>query len=579
MTSCSTFTAGNGVLITGAGTSGANYIGTVSSCTGTTLTVTPTTATSVASGHVVQHDETAAFIAAIAAIQAQSDKQGTIYLSSYNGTGAAAVYLINGPLQDTGGANAVIPLPKVGNYSTQLTRIMITGFDVPPAAQISVYSGAVIQTSLPTGNLFGGYDSSSEWLPYPFTNVDFVLNDLSIYAYSNPCSVMVNGTYLLGLELTNVSLISSLTYPTPSCTTGAGVLYPSGGNNLTLAADNLNLAGWYRGAVFGEHTHIGRAYGANNVKGFVFDSQSTQGNSISADYLWCQLCTNMISAGSSPTEINVTVADSEVSTTTTIYDPSSLLHGIVNVTVPYSDGRSTSTVAAPTINGATNLKVYNLVTGACFGFCPVPVMIGTSPIVVAGSSISCPTCGVGTAGAILNITGSVTVSGCTIVGSQCVVGTAGTTVIFSSIPSGYRALKILFTGASSVSGGSGVHLQFNGDTGTNYSSQTVSGYQTSVTGGQFLSVASVDIFNMSGSGAPLHQPGTAEITVDLYSGTVFTKMAKSSFFANGALAENNVNNSIMGFNWNSTAAIASASFIADSGNFVVGSSFSVYGIQ
>jgi hypothetical protein len=177
--SCSTFSAGNGIFITGAGTAGANYIGTVVSCNGTDLTVAPATSTSVASGVVVQHDETTAFLAAFAAIAANSRKTGTIW-------GPDGAYLVNGPLLDTGGVNAILPLPK-----STLVAISIKGFTPPAWNNAAV--GFNIKTSATTGNLIAGP------LP-PFTNVKLDIENVTIKAPVNTGAVMVNATNILAFQ-------------------------------------------------------------------------------------------------------------------------------------------------------------------------------------------------------------------------------------------------------------------------------------------------------------------------------------------------------------------------------------------
>lgn len=363
--SAANWVVGNGIYIAGAGSAGAPYIGQVTVISGTTFTISPATSTSVTSGALVQHDETAAFRAAIAAIAALPAPQGTIQLQSYLGNGSGAVYLVNGPLQDTSHANAILLMPSIASYSTQLTKITIAGTTEPPSNQTANAAGAIIQTSLATGNLIAGYATGG--LINPFTNVGLSLVNLTFRTYSNPGCVVINGTNLLTLEATNVRVDAGSTSPLPTTTTGAAIIYPMGGNEVRLAADNVVIAGYYRGVVTGEHLQFSSIYGANCVNMLVVDCQSTQGNSVQGDYLWGQLNTNLIAAGSSVTEVYIAVADNEVTTSLFLNDPSNLLHGIINVNTPYNDGRSTSTVTTPSINGGTNVSVYNLSTGVTFG--------------------------------------------------------------------------------------------------------------------------------------------------------------------------------------------------------------------
>ena len=229
--SCSTFTANEGVYIAGAGAAGAAYIGTVVTCTGTTLTVTPATSTSVSSSNKVQHDESAAFNAALSALNTTG---GTIYLP--DGT-----YLVNGPLQDTSGANAIIPMPKVN--SGQIV-ISIQGFTLPNWDTSA--AGAIIQTSLPSGNLIGGYDSAST-IPN-FTSVTLDLENLTFRSYTNPGFVVVNATTLLALQAKHLLINtqgSGVTLPTN--TAGAGILMPEVLNQVQNELDDVMSAGYYTG--------------------------------------------------------------------------------------------------------------------------------------------------------------------------------------------------------------------------------------------------------------------------------------------------------------------------------------------
>ncbi len=80
VTSCASFTpsdfsnfgANSGVSIDGAGVAAARYVGTLVSCSGTTMTVSPATSTSVSAGAVVRHNDTVAIAAAITAASANS---------------------------------------------------------------------------------------------------------------------------------------------------------------------------------------------------------------------------------------------------------------------------------------------------------------------------------------------------------------------------------------------------------------------------------------------------------------------------------------------------------------------------
>ena len=150
------------------------------------------------------------------------------------------------------------------------------------------------------------------------------------------------------------------------------------------------------------------------------------------------------------------------------------------------------------------------------------------------------------------------------------LGSATASYTFSSIPSTYTDLVLVFNGSAS-SGTPLVTLQFNGDTATNYSDTTLSGNGTSATSGRDSSVAQI-----YASGADSLTTGISQLIVNLqnYSNTTTYKtiITRSGNAANGTSA-------VVGL-WRSTAAINSIKvFNHTATNFAVGSTFTLYGIQ
>lgn len=284
---------------------------------------------------------------------------GTLWIPAHQ------TYNVNGPLQDTGGANAVIVLPPAPLVVGTTKPIRIKGLGNP-----NVYGGlgaAVLQTTVNTAsaNFIGGYVASG---PYGgFINTDFMLEDIQIKTTAtNPAMAMVNAKFFATSQINNVT-ISSAAPGIPSATTSVGYVSPVLSNNVSVSIDHLTVVGFYKLAQISEHAHIGHIEGANSHLGYVFDTEpgtdpthSTWGNTVSIDYLWCQICDYAISAGVSQTTVNIQAADFEVTTTAAVNDPSNLLFGIVNYNVPYNDARSTSTIDRAIVVGAANLQMKNL---------------------------------------------------------------------------------------------------------------------------------------------------------------------------------------------------------------------------
>jgi hypothetical protein len=347
--SCSLFSTGNNLLIPGAGVSGATYFGAVSTCTGTTLTLAVATSTFVTSGTLVQHDESTAFQSAITALAVPG---GVIYAND-------GWYLINGPFQNIGTANAVLQMPSIAYNGGSEISIRIQGFSAPTGNS----TGAVLQTSVSGGNFLGGYDAGGT---YPgFTAVAATLRNLRFVGPNNPNITMIEGYFFSGLEIDHVVVdTSTYNYGTPSNTSTIGVDMPSAQNNLTDTVADLQSYGFYTGLRASEHTSITSAYASNSVNCFVFDtghSASGSPNGIQAAYLWAgQSCTNGIAAGTYATYVNVQLIDLEANTSHGITDPSNLLSGEIHYAVPYTAGALAVCNAA--INGAANvnLSLYNL---------------------------------------------------------------------------------------------------------------------------------------------------------------------------------------------------------------------------
>ena len=357
VTSCSTFLAGNGVLITGAGTAGANYIGTVASCTGTTLTVNPATSTSVANGTNVQHDETAAYLAAVSALNTAGG--GNIWIPN-------GLYLLGGPLLQTSGANAVLPMPVLPNYENPEVSISFKG--TQPALGAPPNPGAVLEFFNTTGNSIGGYDSATGGGFPPFTNVWLDMEDVTVIGPTNPGSVGINAGTILDFTARNV-VVETTNNATPSNAAGIGIKMPQVQNGLRTQLTNVAEGGYYTGMVLTEHTQANFIYAANSYTCYTADSQGTlsppiAANSLSIGYAWCGVATvgltgpSNATPGQDPQTISIQNLDLEQISGNGIYDPHNNLQGIVNFAVPYT--YDSTSVCNANVSGGGNLTINAL---------------------------------------------------------------------------------------------------------------------------------------------------------------------------------------------------------------------------
>lgn len=203
-------------------------------------------------------------------------------------------------------------------------------------------------------------------------------------------------------------------------------------------------------------------------------------------------------------------------------------------------------------------------------------------VVIGGGAGATPTAtSAGTAGQVLVSNGSGSPptfqTGMVLIQEQELSG-AVATVTFSSIPATFRNLQLIICGrCSAASNYQDIYAQFNGDTGANYSRETVLGQVTTASAAQNTSSATAPIGGMAGATSDANAPGVITILIPNYIGTTFDKAATSMSGAmNGALSSWLVESTA--FHWNSTAAINAILLgVVGGSNFNIGSVFSLYG--
>jgi hypothetical protein len=155
--------------------------------------------------------------------------------------------------------------------------------------------------------------------------------------------------------------------------------------------------------------------------------------------------------------------------------------------------------------------------------------------------------------------------------------TTTTTVVgnvnFSSIPSTYTDLIIVVVGADNTDNTRGTYLRFNSDTGSNYSITELRGNGTSA----FSTRAGITAASIAYSVTP---DTTLGYSVNI--GNIMN-YANSTTFKTVLARENSLTTTYGGSGaivslWRNTAAITSID-VLESGNFKIGSTFSLYGIK
>ena len=150
------------------------------------------------------------------------------------------------------------------------------------------------------------------------------------------------------------------------------------------------------------------------------------------------------------------------------------------------------------------------------------------------------------------------------------------TVTFSSIPSTYTDLVLVISNAVSIATNTpGACISFNSDTASNYSSTHLEGTGTSALSNRQTSQSNINSGYNIGLSSSSTQPATIIINIMNYANTttyktILSRNAQTAGTAPGTGATVGL--------WRSTAAINSMAITAQTGNFAIGTTFSLYGV-
>jgi hypothetical protein len=155
-----------------------------------------------------------------------------------------------------------------------------------------------------------------------------------------------------------------------------------------------------------------------------------------------------------------------------------------------------------------------------------------------------------------------------------VLGSSATAITFSSIPGTYTDLVIVASILPSVSTNQ-PYVQFNTDTGTgttNYSTTSLRGDGSSAASGRHTN--QFGWFPVPGPGIGTNgNPEPWLISIMDYANTTTFKSGLSRFNNASSIVSANAHL------WRNTAAITTTTITMESGNFAIGSTFRLYGIQ
>jgi len=154
------------------------------------------------------------------------------------------------------------------------------------------------------------------------------------------------------------------------------------------------------------------------------------------------------------------------------------------------------------------------------------------------------------------------------------LGSSTGTVTFSSIPSTYTDLVLIFTGTTTSSNNE--FIQFNSDTGTNYSDTWVAGFGP----GASPNPDSGRHSNATGSYTGNNTTAQAIKIINIfnYANTTTYKTAITRW-SSGSGSDYNAAAMALVSLWRSTAAINSIALYRAAGTYNSGSTFTLYGIK
>lgn len=155
-----------------------------------------------------------------------------------------------------------------------------------------------------------------------------------------------------------------------------------------------------------------------------------------------------------------------------------------------------------------------------------------------------------------------------------VLAAATATVSFTGIAQTYRDLIVVGQARSTKAATTDeVLIQYNGDTAAHYDFERENRFGTATT----FNTTFIDAASIPGSTGPANVADDFEAIVGNYAATVFHKMTR--VYSENMTSVSQFFRQITSGRWQSTAAVNRIDLLCQGGNFVVGSTFSLYGRQ
>jgi len=156
------------------------------------------------------------------------------------------------------------------------------------------------------------------------------------------------------------------------------------------------------------------------------------------------------------------------------------------------------------------------------------------------------------------------------------LGSAQSSVSFTSISGSYTDLVLIGNGYNATGDGYSPRLDFNSDTGNNYSFTELGGDGSSASSTRSSNRANIPVAWLTGWDTTSTQPGLFICSIQNYSNTTTYKTVLSR--GNQPTGTYPGTEAIVGL-WRSTNAITTIRITADIATFATGSTFTLYGIK
>jgi len=195
-------------------------------------------------------------------------------------------YNVSGAVRTDRSGRAQIALPVRTATPTPTNQICVHLYCHEPAQSclynfgVDAASGAVLCSTL-TGqtlggggqvpSVIGGPSTTMTYItPGDFTNIFVVVEGIAIRCRSDPTVTGFDFGKVIRCHLKDFRVETTSPFGiTPNCTSpfAVGVIMPQDNNNVLNQIDVGHVHGFYAGAVYGEHTHIGGTFGIyeNNI--------------------------------------------------------------------------------------------------------------------------------------------------------------------------------------------------------------------------------------------------------------------------------------------------------------------------